>query len=99
MLRSREAQRRRMQEELDVGRQIQISMVPTKFPSLVGGNLWATLRPAREVGGDLYDFFMPHEDVLWLCIGDVSGKGVPAALLMAVTKTLIKSFALSETSP
>ena len=94
-----EAQRRRMQEELDVGRQIQTSMVPTRFPSLAGGNLWGTLRPAREVGGDLYDFFMPVDDILWLCIGDVSGKGVPAALLMAVTKTLIKSFALSETSP
>ena len=94
-----EAQKRRMQEELDVGRQIQLSMVPTRFPSLAGADLWGTLRPAREVGGDLYDFFMPSDDVLWLCIGDVSGKGVPAALLMAVTKTLIKSFALGETSP
>ncbi|HEU4879134.1 MAG TPA: SpoIIE family protein phosphatase [Gemmatimonadaceae bacterium] len=94
-----EAQKRRMQEELDVGRQIQMSMVPTRFPSLADADLWGTLRPAREVGGDLYDFFMPSDDVLWLCIGDVSGKGVPAALLMAVTKTLIKSFASTETSP
>jgi len=94
-----EAQKRRMQDELDVGRQIQMSMVPGRFPVLAGADLWGTLRPAREVGGDFYDFFQPSAEELWLCIGDVSGKGVPAALLMAVTKTLIKSFAARERAP
>jgi PAS domain S-box-containing protein len=94
-----EAQKRRMQEELNIGRDIQMSMVPSRFPSLLNADLWGMLRPAREVGGDFYDFFMPSENELWLCIGDVSGKGVPAALLMAVTKTLIKSFASRESSP
>jgi PAS domain S-box-containing protein len=94
-----ESQKRRMQDELDVGRHIQMSMVPGRFPVLAGAELWGTLRPAREVGGDFYDFFMPSPDELWLCIGDVSGKGVPAALLMAVTKTLIKSFATQERAP
>jgi len=88
-----------MQDELDVGRHIQLSMVPGRFPLLAGADLWGTLRPAREVGGDFYDFFMPSENELWLCIGDVSGKGVPAALLMAVTKTLIKSFATQNRAP
>ena len=94
-----ESQKRRMQDELDVGRHIQMSMVPGRFPVLDGADLWGTLRPAREVGGDFYDFFQPSPEELWLCIGDVSGKGVPAALLMAVTKTLIKSFTAQERAP
>ncbi len=94
-----EVQRRRMQNELDVGRHIQLSMVPGQFPALAMADVWGMLRPAREVGGDFYDFFMPTEDEIWLCIGDVSGKGVPAALLMAVTKTLIKSFATQGRTP
>jgi PAS domain S-box-containing protein len=94
-----EVQRRRMQNELDVGRHIQMSMVPGQFPELATANVWGMLRPAREVGGDFYDFFMPTEHEIWLCIGDVSGKGVPAALLMAVTKTLIKSFATQGRTP
>lgn len=94
-----EVQKRRMQDELDVGRQIQLSMVPNHFPALATADFWGSLRPAREVGGDFYDFFMPTEDELWLCIGDVSGKGVPAALFMAVTKTLIKSFLVPGRAP
>lgn len=93
------AQKQRMQDELDVGRQIQLSMVPQRFPELSEVDVWATLRPAREVGGDFYDVFVTPDGQLWLCIGDVSGKGVPAALLMAVTKTLIKSFASQDLSP
>lgn len=83
----------RMQQELNVGREIQLSMVPRKFPSLKSVELYATLEPAREVGGDLYDFFMVDDEHLVFGIGDVSDKGVPAALFMAVTKTLVKTTA------
>ncbi|MCD6186657.1 MAG: SpoIIE family protein phosphatase, partial [Desulfuromusa sp.] len=62
-------------------------------------DLSATILPAREVGGDFYDFFFVDQDRLCLCIGDVSGKGVPAALFMAVGKTLIKSRGSSDNSP
>lgn len=94
-----ESQKQRMQDELAVGREIQLSMVPQRFPELEGVDLWAMLRPAREVGGDFYDVFRTGSSTLWFCIGDVSGKGVPAALLMAVTKTLIKSFATQGFTP
>ena len=59
----------------------------------------ALLKPAREVGGDFYDFFFVDDDHLCLVVGDVSGKGVPAALFMAVTKTIIKSHAADDPSP
>lgn len=94
-----DGQKKRMQRELDVGREIQLSMVPHHFPHMSEFDLSATLRPAREVGGDFYDFFMVHAGQLWTCVGDVSGKGVPAALLMAVTKTLVKSSASRGVSP
>lgn len=94
-----ERQKQRMQYELDVGREIQLSMVPRRFPLLARADLWATLRPAREVGGDFYDFLTTSTGSLWVCIGDVSGKGVPAALLMAVTKTLVDSAAARSSSP
>lgn len=94
-----ERQKQRMQYELDVGREIQLSMVPRRFPQLARADLWATLRPAREVGGDFYDFLTTSTGSLWVCVGDVSGKGVPAALLMAVTKTLVASAAARSSSP
>jgi sigma-B regulation protein RsbU (phosphoserine phosphatase) len=71
-----------------------MSMVPQKFPAFPDReevDVYATLQPAREVGGDLYDFYFLDKDRLCFCIADVSGKGVPAALFMAMTKTLIKS--------
>jgi len=94
-----EGQRQRMQYELDVGREIQLSMVPHRFPRMDRADLWAALRPAREVGGDFYDFFTTQTGLLWMCVGDVSGKGVPAALLMAVTKTLVNSSAARGSTP
>ena len=81
----------RMKSELDVGREIQMSMIPSHFPDIKGVDLYAALEPAREVGGDLYDFFKIDDDHLIFGIGDVSDKGVPAALFMAVTKTLVKT--------
>lgn len=97
-----ESQKERMQEELNIGRDIQMSMVPQTFPPFPDRKeflLHALLNPAREVGGDFYDFFFIDENHLCLCIGDVSGKGVPAALFMAVARTLIKALASRELSP
>ena len=96
-----EAQKERMQEELNVGRDIQMSMVPQTFPPFPERNefsIYAALHPAREVGGDFYDFFFIDENHICVCIGDVSGKGVPAALFMAVSRTLIKARATDDSS-
>ena len=91
----------RMEEELNVGREIQMSMIPLSFPAYPERkefDVYATLESAREVGGDFYDFFFIDDDHFCICIGDVSGKGVPSALFMAVTKTLIKSRAVDDAS-
>jgi sigma-B regulation protein RsbU (phosphoserine phosphatase) len=84
----------RIEGELSAARSIQMSLVPKKFPAFPERSeieLHALVKPAREVGGDFYDFYLTADD--WLCffIGDVSGKGVPAALFMAVTKTLLRA--------
>jgi sigma-B regulation protein RsbU (phosphoserine phosphatase) len=85
---------KRMGDELNIGRQIQMSMIPLTFPRFPEHkdlDLWAYIRPAREVGGDFYDFFMIDDRYFAFVTADVSGKGVPAALMMAVAKTLLKS--------
>ena len=95
-------QKERMQNELNVGRDIQMSMVPDTFPAFPEHDefdIHALLEPAREIGGDFYDYFFVERDKLCICVGDVSGKGVPAALFMAVTKTMIKSTASEDHSP
>ncbi len=79
-----------LDKELDLAREVQMSMLPREFPKRLEFELWARLKPARAVGGDLYDF-LADERRLWLLLGDVSGKGFPAALLMAVTKTLFRA--------
>ncbi len=84
--------------ELNAAREIQMSMVPKMFPPFPDRpefDLAAVLEPAKEVGGDFYDFFFVDHDHLAFLLGDVSGKGIPASLFMAVTKTLLKS-AMSE---
>jgi sigma-B regulation protein RsbU (phosphoserine phosphatase) len=87
-----------MEQELEVGREIQLSMLPLNFPSNEHFDLFAKLVPAREVGGDFYDFHLIDDQHLYFVVGDVSGKGVPAALLMAVTKTMLKSSISSDLS-
>jgi sigma-B regulation protein RsbU (phosphoserine phosphatase) len=88
------AAKEKISSELAIARQIQLGIVPKLFPPFPHRkdlDLHACLEPAREVGGDLYDFALLDDDHLYLAIGDVSGKGVPASLLMAVGKTLLKS--------
>jgi len=97
-----EAAKARMQEELNVGRDIQRSMLPRVFPAFPDRkelDLYAVLEPAMEVGGDLYDFFMVDDHRLCFVIGDVSGNGVPAALFMAMTKIMVKTRAMFDPSP
>jgi sigma-B regulation protein RsbU (phosphoserine phosphatase) len=96
------SQKDRMEEELNIGREIQMSMLPLEFPAFPDRDefrVHALLEPAREVGGDFYDFFFVNPDEICLVVGDVSGKGVPAALFMAVTKTMIKTRAMDDPSP
>ena len=88
----------RMESELRIGRDIQMSMIPNTFPPFPERDeidLAACLIPAKEVGGDLYDFFI-RDNKLFFCIGDVSGKGVPASLVMAVTRSLFRSISAHE---
>jgi len=97
-----EKARQRMADELDVGREIQMGMLPLIFPAFPQRHefsVFASLNPAREVGGDFYDFFFIDDDHFCFCVGDVSGKGVPAALFMAVTHALIESRATDDQSP
>ncbi len=90
------AAKERIESELKIAHNIQMSFLPKKFPPFPEKKefeIYAVLEPAKEVGGDLYDFFLQDEDHLFISIGDVSDKGVPAALFMAVTKTLMKGIA------
>jgi sigma-B regulation protein RsbU (phosphoserine phosphatase) len=96
------AVKERIESELKIARAIQMSMVPKIFPPFPDRpefDLYAIIEPAKEVGGDFYDFFFIDDDLLYFVIGDVSDKGVPASLFMAVTKTLIRSQTSKEMSP
>ena len=93
------AEKQRIAVELNVAAEIQQSLLQTEFPSEETFSLYATMRPAREVGGDFYDFFLIDKNHLGLVIADVSDKGVPAALFMAIAKTLIKNRAMMGEEP
>src|SRR5215218_8303866 len=84
-------QRERIEQELRVARMIQHTLLPKSPPELEGHEIAAYYQPAREVGGDFYDFLRLPDGRLGLFIGDVSGKGVPAAIVMAITRTLLRS--------
>ena len=95
-------EKERIGAELNVATQIQADMLPRIFPPFPDRSefdIYATMQPAKEVGGDFYDFFMLDEDHLGLVMADVSGKGVPAALFMVIAKTLIKNRAQMGGSP
>ena len=91
----------RLQGELRIASNIQMSMVPKTFPPFPDRHdldLSASIVPAKEVGGDLYDFYI-RDERLFYCIGDVSGKGVPASLVMAITRTLFRNVSSHQNSP
>ena len=91
----------RIESELNIARGIQMSMLPKTFPPFPERNdieIYGQLNPAKEVGGDLYDFFI-RDEKLYFCIGDVSGKGVPASLVMAVIRTLFRTISFREAQP
>ena len=93
------AEKERIGAELDVAKHIQSSMLPCIFPPYPDRKefeIYATMQPAKEVGGDFYDFFMVDDEHLAIVMADVSGKGVPAALFMVIGKTLIKDHTTSS---
>lgn len=96
------AEKERIGAELNVATQIQADMLPSIFPAFPEReefDIYATMQPAKEVGGDFYDFFLIDDDHLAVVIADVSGKGVPAALFMVIAKTLLKNRAQMGDSP
>lgn len=88
----------RIESELRIARNIQMSMVPNIFPDIDGIDLYAAMTPAKEVGGDLYGYLL-QGDELYFCVGDVSGKGVPASLFMAQATRLFRSLAAQHMMP
>ena len=91
----------RIEGELLTARNIQMSMIPKTFPAFPDRtdiDIYAELAPAKEVGGDLYDFLIRNEK-LYFCVGDVSGKGVPASMVMAVTRALFRTATAHESNP
>ena len=91
-------EKERIESELRIARNIQLSIVPNDFPKRQEIDLYASMTPAKAVGGDLYDFFV-RDNQLFFCIGDVSGKGVPAALFMMMTQSLFRAYSSEENRP
>ena len=92
------AEQERIESELQIARDIQMSMVPSTFPNREGLDMYALMSPAREVGGDLYGYVL-NEGKLYFCLGDVSGKGVPASLFMAQVTRLFQTLAKQGMQP
>ena len=90
-------EKEKIESELNVAHNIQMGMLPRGFTTPENWDLFATLDPAKAVGGDLYDFFYLDADHLCIAIGDVAGKGVPASLFMMVTRTLLRAKAVAGT--
>ena len=101
-VRSVTAEKERISAELNTATAIQASQLPQIFPAFPNRNdfdIYASMTPAKEVGGDFYDFFLIDEEHLGIVVADVSGKGVPAALFMMISKILIKNCAMTGQSP
>jgi len=92
-------ERERMEQELRLAERIQHSLLPRQLPRLPGWDVAVHYRPAREVGGDFYDFVTLEDGRLGIFVGDVTGKGIPAALLMATTRSILRVIAQSGVSP
>ena len=91
----------RIESELAIARNIQMSMIPKTFPAFPDRtdiDVFASLTPAKEVGGDLYDYLI-RDEKLFFCIGDVSGKGIPASMVMAVTRALFRTATAHDSNP
>jgi serine phosphatase RsbU (regulator of sigma subunit) len=96
---ARVEERARIEQEMQTARLIQHSLLPKELPDLAGWQLATYYQPAREVGGDLYDFLAFADGRLGLVIGDVTDKGVPAAMVMATTRSMLRAAALASDSP
>jgi len=92
------AQKASIESELNVANSIQMSMLPSVFPDREGLDMYASMTPAKEVGGDLYGYLL-KDDNLYFCLGDVSGKGVPASLFMAQVTRLFRTLANQQLTP
>jgi serine phosphatase RsbU (regulator of sigma subunit) len=92
-------EKERIESELKIAHSIQTSILPKIFPDKKEFNIFAMMEPAKEVGGDFYDFFFIGENKFCFVIGDASGKGIPAALFMVISKTLIRTEALRDLPP
>ena len=96
------AEKERIETELSLAARIQMGMLPSTFPPFPDRkeiDLYAYMKPARDVGGDFYDFFMIDDDRLGIVMADVSGKGIPAALFMMMSKIMVQNFALTLGGP
>lgn len=94
--------RQMVESELDIARRIQTSLLPSSFPPFPNRNefdLYALNKPARHVAGDFFDFFLADDNTLVFVIADVSGKGIPAAMFMAMTRTILRNLATDHASP
>lgn len=96
---ARQAERARIEQEMHTAQQIQQSLLPKDVPALPGWQFTPYYKPAKEVGGDFYDFLTFDDGRLGIVIGDVAGKGVPAALVMAITRTMLRTAAQGTSSP
>ena len=94
-----ELERERLGRELEIARQLQLRLLPEKNPSVEGYTIQGFCLPAKEVGGDYYDFIELADNKLGIVIGDVAGKGLPAAIYMTLTKGIFLSFAKTNVSP
>jgi sigma-B regulation protein RsbU (phosphoserine phosphatase) len=93
------AEKERMEKELAIARSIQLKLLPKEIPQIPGIDVYGTSEPAREVGGDCYDILMTSDETLALSIGDVSGKGMAAALLMANLQASLRMLAIDRITP
>ncbi len=89
----------KLQVEADLAKRVQLRLLPTKFPEVEGLDLWAGSEPASQVGGDYYAFVSRPDRPFTFCVGDVSGKGMPAALLMAMSRTVMRTKTTVDPTP